>query len=58
LLLKADKYKPNYWNIQFNLATVAQGEGNKEQERKYINRTLELSPNYQPAIDLLEELNK
>lgn len=50
--------KPNYRDGFFKLAVLYYQIFNKDRAKKYVEKTLELDPNFQPAIQFLELLSR
>jgi tetratricopeptide (TPR) repeat protein len=48
--------RPNYRDAYFKLALLEYQLGNKTKTKEYIEKTLELDPNYTPALDFRKEL--
>lgn len=48
--------RPDYRDAFFKLTLLEYQLGNKEKAAKYLEKTLEIDPNYKPALDFRREL--
>ena len=57
MFLRADRIRPDYWKTQYNLALIAVEQNEMSDAIAYLDRTIELSPKYRAAQELLSKLN-
>lgn len=55
---KAISIFPDYLEANFGLARIYNSQGKIDKVINYLNKCLEINPNYQPARELMEKINK